>query len=372
MMRKVIFFSLFACLMIGSLSAPLLFGAGTAFGWKEIMPDYPFAFPRDHGAHPDYRTEWWYFTGNVRAADGREFGYQHTIFRQGISPAPLEPGQSDLRPRQVLFAHFAIADIARQSFRHAERIRRSGAGLAEYSQEEMDIRIEDWSIRRESDDSIRLYASDREQEMAIDFTVTPQKPLVFQGVNGYSQKGEAPGNASFYTSWTRLQTQGTLSIGGETFPVEGTSWFDHEFGTSQLGEGVVGWDWFSLILDDRRELMIYQLRDEQGRATVHSSGTLIGQDGGSVHLGHEDFTIESLDTWTSPDTGGVYPSRWKITVPQASLELEVETRTPDAELDVRSTINTVYWEGPVRISGTVTGQGYAELTGYADSLAQRF
>lgn len=340
--------------------------------WKTIVPNMQYEFPRDHGSHPEYRTEWWYVTGNIESEDDRPFGYQLTFFRQGMMPDPPLRGESNLRPRQIFFAHFAIADIQTGRFLHTKRFRRPGGGLAWASEETLDVGLEDWYMRMNEEESFDLYALDPEQDFEIDFQLQPIKPLVFQGIDGFSRKGYDEGNASSYLSWTRMDTKGTLRIGKNSFEIQGQTWFDHEWGTSQLGEGVVGWDWFGLRLDDQRELMIYQLRDEEGRATEHSAGTLVHADGSSTHLTQSDFTIESLQTWKSPITKGEYPSEWIIRIPSQNMDLRIETLIDDAELNDNETSTVVYWEGPVNVSGTVTGQGYAELTGYAGSLAKRF
>lgn len=339
--------------------------------WKKVLPDVSFSFPRDHGAHPDSRTEWWYVTGITQDENQRTFGYQLTFFRQGIDPSAAQPGESSMRARQIIAAHFAIADIENQAFHHTERVRRA-AYLAGAATDDLRVWLDDWRIERDANGVIAMTANDAEAGIAIDFQLTAERPFVLQGKEGYSQKGEEPGNASGYITWTRLRTQGVLQLDGERFDVEGMSWFDHEFGTSQLGEGVQGWDWFGLRLDDGRDLMVYQLRTEDGGISPYSAGNLILQDGTNLYLQSGDFSIEAYDSWTSPKTEITYPIGWRIKAPEAGIDIQAEPLLPNAEMNTGISTGTVYWEGPVRLSGSVTGEGYAELTGYSESIGGRF
>lgn len=340
--------------------------------WETVQPPLSLEYPRDHGSHPEYQTEWWYFTGIASTAEGRRFGFQYTIFRRGVLP----PSDTEVRPAmfpdQIYFAHLAIADIRNGEFRHAERVRRGAGNLAGASTGDMHAWIENWEIKRDAGDIVTIDAFDREEQIGLDLTLKPKKPLVYQGIDGYSQKGDNPENASAYVSWTRIEANGTVQWEGQQFEVMGEAWFDHEYGTSQLGEGVVGWDWFSIRLDDGRELMIYNLRQDDGSPAPQSSGTLVNEDGSTRHLQQADFEIESLDRWKSPNSGATYPSRWRITVPSADLDLQVRTLIENAELDVRQSAGTQYWEGPIAISGSANGEGYVELTGYTHSMETRF
>lgn len=338
--------------------------------WRQITPNLSIELPRDHGSHPHYLIEWWYLTGRLTGAGGREFGYQFTIFRRGIRPGPdTEPG---LRADQVLVGHFATAAIDAGRFHQAQRVRRIGGGLAGAATDDLHVWLENWRIHRAPDDTLRLHARAPEHDMAVDFTLAPLKPLVGHGRDGYSRKGPEPGNASAYLSWTRLATRGTLELGQRTHTVEGLSWFDHEWGTTQIGAGVRGWDWFGLHLDDGRDLMIFILRREDGTIDRHSAGTLIDADGRPRTIHHPGFSIEARARWRSPHTGAEYPSRWSIRVPGLGLDLDVRTRIDDAEMRTGETVGTVYWEGPVAVGGSHGGRGYGELTGYVDSMAGRF
>ena len=348
--------------------------AGGAVGseWLRITGPPELVFPADHGAHPDYRTEWWYATGLVADAEGRRFGFQITFFRQGLAPGAAEAGSSALRARQIMAAHMAIADVGRQHFLHAERLRRTGGGLAGYSEDDLRVWLDDWKMERRGDGVIAVRARDPAQDIELRLELKPEKNLVLHGEGGYSKKGADPGNASVYLSWTRLSVSGSLEIDGSPRPVSGSAWFDHEWGTSTLGEGVAGWDWISLRLDDDRDLMAFRLRRGDGRPDTHSSGTLIEADGAIRPLRHEDFEIKDLAWWTSPSTGARYPVRWRVAVPDAGIDLEVRSLVPESELDGSATTGVIYWEGPVQAQGTHNGEGYVEMTGYAGSLEGRF
>lgn len=361
--------------MIAALCGVLTLGVvagAAATGWLEVTAPPDLKLPRDHGAHPDTRTEWWYITGLVNAEDGRRFGFQVTFFRQGLIPGNPEPGESRLRARQVVAAHLAVADVEAARFHHAERLRRSAGGLAGWSEKDLDVWLEDWSLTRQANGSMVIVAEDRKRGISLDLHLQPQRSLVLHGDAGYSQKGPEPGNASAYVSWTRLAVGGPLSVAGFTGDVEGTAWFDHEWGSSQLGEEVVGWDWFSLRLEDGRDLMVYRLRRADGSADPYSSGTVVSADGTTARLGRDDVVIEPLRWWQSPVTKGRYPVRWRMVVAAHGIDLEIAALLDDAELDGRATTGVIYWEGPIEASGSVSGEGYAELTGYAGSLQGLF
>jgi len=351
----------------------LSFGTSAEEGaWREITGPPELELPRDHGAHPDTRTEWWYVTGLVDDADGRRYGFQVTFFRQGLAPGDPEPGSSIFRARQIAAAHLAIADIEAGEFHHAERLRRSGGGLAGWSTDDLDVWLDDWEMLRDDTGRLTIVAADGETGIGLDLTLQPRKTIVRQGDAGYSQKGPSPGNASAYLSWTRLSVDGSITIDGSAVQVDGHAWFDHEWGSSQLGDGVAGWDWFSLRLSDGRDLMVYQLRRSDQTADPYSSGTVVAPDGAGTRLRRDDFEIEVLERWTSPATGGRYPVRWRVKVPEHRIDLEVVGLLPNAELDGSATTGVIYWEGPVEASGSSRGEGYVELTGYAGSLEGRF
>jgi predicted secreted hydrolase len=213
---------------------------------------------------------------------------------------------------------------------------------------------------------VRIRAFDRERSIGLELDLVPQKPLVLHGQGGVSVKGPEPGNASAYMSWTRLETRGRITFAGDTLAVRGESWFDHEWGSSQLGEGVVGWDWFGLRLDDGRELMLYRLRDENGNATAASSATLVERDGRARTFASREIAIEVRAR------AARYPTRWSVRIAAAALDLDVAAEVEDCEIDGRASTGVTYWEGPVAVTGSHEGRGYAELTGYAESIAARF
>jgi predicted secreted hydrolase len=340
--------------------------------WRLVTGPPELSFPGDHGAHFEYRTEWWYVTGLVADAQQRRYGFQITFFRQGIQPGDPKPGESSLRARQIIAAHLAIADISERRFHHSERLRRVAGGLAGASQTHLEVWLEDWRMVRADDGVITMTARDPEQGIGLDLELRPERELVRHGDRGYSQKGEAIGNASAYLSWTRLTVNGALSLEGSLRAVEGSAWFDHEWGTSQLGADVVGWDWFSLRLDDGRDLMLYQLRQADGDAALHSSGTVVEFDGTASTLARDDAVVEVFDRWKSPATGARYPIRWRLRVPAHDIDLEVRALLADAELDGSATTGVIYWEGPVAASGSSSGEGYVEMTGYAGTLEGLF
>ena len=330
-------------------------------GYARALAPRPFAFPEDHGPHPDFRTEWWYYTGNLRTAAGRHVGFQLTFFRVALAP-DAEPRASEWATRQLYFAHFAVTDTGGGRFHAFRRVSRGAVGLAGASAAPFRVWTEDWSASGDGA-AARLRAS--EGDVAIDLEVSPTKPVVLQGERGLSRKGAEPGNASFYYSFTRMPTRGVVRLGAETLEVAGESWMDREWSTSGLGADVVGWDWFAVQLDDGRELMFYRLRRKDGTADRFSAGTLVEPGGATRELHGSEVGLETLAQWTSPRSGVRYPAKWRLTVPSAALSLEIEPRLAGQELHV----GTRYWEGAVAIAGSaagraIAGQGYVELVGY--------
>lgn len=329
-------------------------------GFARVTAPRAFQFPRDHGPHPEYKTEWWYYTGNLEAENGEHFGFQLTFFRQGLAPeAPGAPGRaSDWGTRQAYMAHFALTRASDDRFVSAERFSRGAAGLAGAQADPYRVWLEDWAAEADGD-AVRLRAVNRDDRLEL--RVRPVKPVVLQGDQGLSQKSDEPGNASSYYSLTRLEADGALTIDGQTYRVSGTAWLDREFGTSALGPDSVGWDWFAFQLADNREIMFYQLRRKDGTTEPHSGGSLVAADGSTTRLTRDDVRVETLATWTSPRTGAVYPARWRFRIPSQGIDLQVTPYAPDQELDV----SYAYWEGAVQIDGTAEGNGYVEMTGYA-------
>ena len=349
--------------------AVLLAISAVAADWARIVPPLALTFPADHGAHPAFRTEWWYTTGLLADDGGHRFGFELTFFRQGIDPASPAPGSSRLRARQVLAAHLAVVDVSHRRTRFAERVARAAGGLAAAAEGDLDVFVDTWEMRRLPTGVLVLEAADRDSGIAVSLELEPEKPLVLEGDGAVSRKGPEPGNASAYVSFTRLAARGRLTLDGRERFVRGEAWFDHEWGTTELAGGTVGWDWLGLRLEDGRELMAYRLRRADGSAAPESAGTIVGRDGTPRHLAANELTVEPISWWRSPRTGARYPARFRVVVPAAGLALETRAVLPDAELDARASTNTVYWEGPVDVTGTVGGEGYAELTGYWQPLS---
>jgi predicted secreted hydrolase len=333
----------------------------TQFAYRTALPGYHYEFPRDHFSHPEFQTEWWYYTGNLRAADRHRFGFELTFFRHGVNRGTTT-GVWDVQ--DAWLAHLALSDVDGNRFFHAERLNRSGAGLAGASMEQGRVWNGNWSARIGMAEQ-RLQAIDGRFQFQL--TLRPGKPPVIHGVNGVSQKAAGAGHASHYISYTRLAAKGTITVEGKQFAVEGLSWMDHEFFTHQLEKDQTGWDWFSLQLDDGSELMLFRLRHKDGSVDPYSAGTYVDPQGHQRHLTAADFTLTPGKTpgktWTSPETHAQYPIEWSIRVPLLSAELALRTHLPQQEL-------SKYWEGAIEITGTkqgraIRGAGYLEMTGYA-------
>jgi predicted secreted hydrolase len=344
-----------------------------ASDYRTVTGPCGFAFPRDHGAHPDFRTEWWYYTGNLSDSSGRRYGFQLTFFRVQIA----EPGSektwpknpSAWRTKDVFLAHTALSDLQAKRFYVDERAARAGAGLAGATQagEATRIFIENWSTLIESD-THRLKAPAK--EFSLDLLCKAAKPPIAHGAGGYSLKGIRPESASCYYSYTRLDAQGSITLHGARVSVRGTAWMDHEFGSAPLEEDIVGWDWFSLQFEDQTELMVYLLRQKDSGNSPSSSGTFVKASGEAIPLSHTDFRVEVLERWKSPLSGATYPARWRIRVFPLNLELFVVPNLSDQELRTEKSTRVTYWEGSVAASGRagqsrVSAVGYVEMTGYA-------
>lgn len=335
-------------------------------GYRHAVPPWRFEFPRDHAAHPEFQTEWWYYTGHLDT-EGRTFGYELTFFRVGLDPA-RRASLSAWAPHTILFAHFALTDIAGRKFRFDERILRPALGMAGADSARYRVWIDDWSAGLAEDGRThRLRA--RGESFAIDLALGSNQPPAIHGDQGVSRKSAGVGEASHYYSMPWLATTGTVEVEGRRFTVRGTTWMDHEFGSGRLAASLVGWDWFSLQLDDGRALMLYLLRRKDGGLDPASSGTLIGADGRTRHLPLEAFETRATSRWKSPRTGATYPCGWTVRVPSIALELEVTPELADQELVTGGAAGVIYWEGAVRATGrsggrAIGGRGYVELTGY--------
>lgn len=319
----------------------------------------PFVFPRDHGSHDEYQTEWWYYTGNLQSADGRTFGFQLTFFRRALlAEAPQRP--SDLATRSIYMAHLAISDISQNAFYSFERFSRDGGDWAGASGEPFQAWLDDWRATGSGPEGMQMELQASQDDIGLALRLENSKPALLQGDRGLSQKGEALGNASYYYSLTRMLASGTLTINGQSIEVTGLAWMDHEFGTSALDRFATGWDWFSLQFDDGRELVFFHIRQADGSISRFSGGHLVEADGSARRLERDELELSVLTEWQSPHTQIRYPARWRLSVPSAAIDIDITPAMADQEL----LLTVTYWEGAVRISGSASGRGYVELTGY--------
>ena len=350
--------------------------AGEADGFRVAMPGYVYQFPRDHGSHDGFRTEWWYYTGHLTAHNGRRFGFQLTFFRRAIGADQIRTFPSRWTIRQLYLAHFAVSDIDGKQFRYFEKISREGLGKAGADQDRLHVWTDRWIAEAVNEELLNHRLAAEQDGVALELVLRELKPPVIHGQGGVSRKGHERGQASHYYSLTRLETEGRLTIDGEIFKVTGTSWMDHEFGSADLEGDLVGWDWFSLQFQDRSEVMIYRLRRADGSFHPASSGTVIDPDGRPTSLSLRDVDVTELAHWTSSASGARYPAGWRVTIPMLRLDVRIAPLMAEQELMTRRSTQVTYWEGAVEISGTaqgrlVTGQGYVELTGYAERLRER-
>lgn len=344
-------------------AAPLRFSIATA--------PYAYAFPRDHGAHDSYRTEWWYFTGHLRAPSGRRFGYELTFFRIGLEPRASQWSalQSRWYAYQLYPAHFAISNLGAHNFVYHETLARDALGQGFAAQNAMNVRANGWSLTGTPDSRPRMHLHAFAGRDRLDLDLRSEKPPAIHGRGGISRKGACASCASHYYSFTRLITSGTLIAGGVRYAVDGTSWMDHEYGSDELEPDQTGWDWFAIQLRDGREIMLYRLRRRDGSDTPQSSGSLVERDGRVQYLPLRDFSIASTGSWHSPHTAATYPSGWRVGVRGVSGELQIVPFLDDQELADPG--GTTYWEGDADVrdaSGASIGEAYVELTGYASAL----
>ncbi|MCX6970602.1 MAG: carotenoid 1,2-hydratase [Verrucomicrobia bacterium] len=336
--------------------------------WKPALPGWRYAFPADHGNHPGFKTEWWYFTGNLHSSDGKDFGYQLTFFRQGVREPGAPAATSRFVVSDVKFAHFAVAEISGGKFHHFQRLARGAFGEAGFDEGKRLAWIRDWTCERTGDNGFRLAA--KEEGIAVELDLASARPPIVHGRNGVSQKAEGEGRASHYYSLTRLETTGRVTIDGKVHDVSGTSWFDHEWASNQLAAHQKGWDWFSLQLNDGTELMLFQIRTDDDKQDPHSAGTFVFEDGSDLQIGQAGFSLEPTAWWRSETTGANYPVEWRLSVRAIDLELEIKPRLRRQELDAKP---FTYWEGAVEAAGTrnskpVEAVGYLEMTGYAGNI----
>ena len=361
--------------------------SGSGDEWRRAEGGWAWSFPRDHGAHPEFKAEWWYFTGNLSDAGGARYGYQLTFFRRGVRFEASHPA-NPWSVRDVFMGHFTLTDAGRRTFRAEDLLSRAGPGLARTGTgkpgpglagaktDGLEVWLLNWSARMKNG-KVQLEA--RRGGIEIRLTLMPRKSAVLHGEKGLSRKGPGEGQASFHSSITDLETRGEIVLeqGGRRIPVSGKSWFDHEFGSEMLGKDLIGWDWFSLHLSDGADLMIYLLRRADGSIEPASAGTFIPASGAARRLTLGDISVEALDRWRSGKSGGVYPSRWRIRIAKEGIDLLIAPLLDDQELVSAGLPDLVYWEGAVEGKGRsggreVSGEGYVELTGYAGNLRRVF
>lgn len=342
--------------------------------FKLALPGYVIKFPQDHYSHPDYKTEWWYYTGHLRGEDGTRYGYELTFFRSAMeTPRPVKAG-SQWAVRDAYLAHFAVSDLNEKRFFHTERLNRAGVGFAGADEHKFDVWNQNWHVMLLADGKQKLIAND--PNYSIELTLISKKPPALHGLNGLSQKASCRGCASYYYSMTRLDSVGTIKHSGKSTSVKGITWMDHEFGSNQLTAEQVGWDWFSVQLDDNSELMLYLMRRRDGTYDPTSSGTIIRSDGTTQHLRLQDYAVKATGSWKSTHSTATYPMGWKISIPSTGAELEIRPEMQDQELARGSDNDVTYWEGTCTVQGNIkgkpiAGEAYVEMTGYAENFSKR-
>jgi predicted secreted hydrolase len=347
--------------------------------FQRALPGKTFSFPQDHFSHPEFKTEWWYYSGHLQSQsqDKKFYGYQLTFFRTGLQ-REVKHQKSKWAIQDLYFAHLALTDESKMKFEYREKISRGSLGEAGTSVFKKDgipfrVWIEDWSVELKGPLVQHHLLKAGEKNLGIELVLIPEKNPVIHGQNGASQKAEGEGYASHYYSITHLKTTGKVFLKNKEIPVEGISWMDHEFGSNQLQEYQAGWDWFSIQLDNGVDWMLYQIRHRDGKIDPYSSGTIIFPDGRYQHLPKKDFQIDVLDQWKSPKSGALYPSEWSVKVPAHQIELTLTPIVKNQELITKESTRVTYWEGSVRVNGkyqghSIKGRGYVELTGYAKSF----
>jgi predicted secreted hydrolase len=348
----------------GSISVSSVMSGIDTAGYERALKPIKFQFPRDYFLHAGFRTEWWYFTGNLTDSAGHRYGFQFTIFRNSINPHQDSGWQSG----DIYMLHIGISDISSGKFHSFEKFSRSGGGMAGFDSVRNTIYLENNFVRVDHisptgfGDRLSIYSAIGDTAISLSFI--SQKPFIPQGNNGLSQKSSAPGNSSYYFSLTRLSASGYIKIGGSTIEVTGSAWMDREWSTSALAQDQAGWDWFALQMDNNSELMFYLLRNKDGSFDKSSSGAIIAPDGSKYPLDNTNCFIKVLDTYRA-SSGAEYPSKWELRVPSRSIELTITPLIPDQEH--RTSI--LYWEGAVSAKGSINDKpvsalGYVELTGY--------
>ncbi len=345
-----------------------------ARSFRPAEPGYQFVFPRDHGSHSEFHTEWWYYTGHLQADSGHRFGYQLTFFRRALRPRPAgdpPPQHSRWRLYDLYLGHLALSNLGSNRFYFEEKLSREGLGKAGADEDRLHVWIDRWQLDLSDTEPAVHHLKAQGEALALDLHLTPMKPPVVHGSQGVSRKGSRPDESSHYYSLPRLRTTGILALGNQSYAVTGQSWMDHEFGSGDLADDLVGWDWFSIQLHSGEELMLYRLRGTDGRPSPASSGTWIDREGRGHPLAADAVRVEVLERWISPHSKTEYPSRWRVAIPSLSAVFDISPEMADQELRTTHSTQVTYWEGAVRVAGTVndrtaSGEGYVELTGYAE------
>jgi predicted secreted hydrolase len=328
--------------------------------YQRAAPGYRYSFPRDHFEHSAFRTEWWYYTGNLRDSAGKRYGFELVFFRQGQRRGPAA-NLSAWRVDDLYLAHVAVTDITGKRFYYHERLNRAGPGVAGAGMAQRRIWNGNWSAQWQAE---RQTLEATAEEFRFRLHLGSAKPPIVHGLNGLSRKGEAAGEASHYVSLTRLDVAGELWLDGAKHDVTGTSWMDHEWFTNQLAKDQAGWDWFSVQLDNQTELMLFRLRKRDGSIEPCSAGTYIDAQGRARHLTHREFSLTPQRYWKSGRTGASYPVRWQIRVPSLGISLDAAAAVDAQELAAGDQTGPAYWEGSVTYTGSARGSGYLEMTGY--------
>ncbi len=329
--------------------------------FADVVPDHALTFPQDHGAHPAFRTEWWYVTGHVETRTGTPLGFQVTFFRSRTGVGEDSP--SKFSPQQILFAHAAIADPRHGKLRHDEKVARAGFGNAA-KVGAMDIALNNWTMKMTDNVIATRVAS---KEFSLDLILKPSQPPILQGANGYSQKGQNVSQASYYASFAQVSVSGKIMVDGKSENVTGKAWFDHEWSSEIMSADVSGWDWLGANLDDGGALMAFRMRAADGRG-VWAGGTRVMADHTIIKLTPEQITFTPMETWRSPRTSANYPVSMRVEVAGETFELKPWIN--DQELDSSRSTGITYWEGAVDLlrNKQRVGRGYLELTGYGKKL----
>ncbi len=349
-MKRILFFGLLFFLSLRVASAG---------EFREITKGYSLTFPRDFYYKEGYRVQWWYFTGHLFTPEGREFGYELTFFVAGVQRRDYK---SRFGVRNIYISHLAISDVKGDSYSFFDKADSGAYGFAGAESDRLKV----WVDGNELEGTMtRMHIRAHGGDKVLDLTLVPLKPVVLNGNNGYSRKSEeSPEIASWYFSYTSLKTEGIITLGGKTLPVKGKSWFDREISSGKMGKSEKGWDWFSIQLDDGRELMLYLMRNKDGTFDPYSSGTFVYKNGEYRHLNLADFSITVLAHYTSKKSGAEYPSKWQVRVPSEKLDLRITPLIEDQEFIASSSTGNYYWEGDCEVTGSATGRAYVELTGY--------